>query len=132
MESAGITGRPLPVRFAEKPIWNRFPLLATIRLYLIGACRPIPPAIFSRSTPLFSPEDLVVILSNEPYVDGEPQWRNWVLERRHDGVILVRVPSNRSRGGEPLPDAVFSFRDGDPQYGLWSQRAAERSGKPAS
>ena len=47
------------------------------------------------------------------------------LERRADGTVLVRVPS-RSRGGETTPDAVFAFRQGDPQYSYWEQRLRER------
>jgi len=57
-------------------------------------------------------------------------WHAWILERRTaDGAILVRVPSLRAdAAGEALPDAVFSFRDGDPQYSLWAERFAERHG----
>jgi hypothetical protein len=40
------------------------------------------------------------------------------VERRDDGAILVRVPS-RNIGATPLPDAVFSFRAGDPQFAFW-------------
>ena len=46
---------------------------------------------------------------------------HWKIERRADGVIVVRVPSE-IRNGEALPDAVFSFRSGDPQYKLWEER----------
>ena len=46
-----------------------------------------------------------------------PAWR---VERRADGVIIVRVPSRR-RNGHLLPDAVFSFRAGDPQFAKWDQ-----------
>ena len=46
---------------------------------------------------------------------------SWKIERRHDGVILVRVPSE-NRNGQTLPDAVFSFRAGDPQYKVWEER----------
>jgi hypothetical protein len=44
----------------------------------------------------------------------------WVLEARADGVILVRIPSRP--GPNRLPDAVFTFRPGDPQYRRWEQR----------
>ena len=47
------------------------------------------------------------------------------IERRRDGAIVVRVKSEgpeRSR----LPDAVFSFRCGDPQYAYWLRRLGER------
>lgn len=73
-----------------------------------------------------------MILPNDNCSDAEPDWQNWVLERRNDGVILVRVPSQRRHdAAESLPDAVFSFRDGDPQYCIWSQRVAERELKRA-
>lgn len=43
------------------------------------------------------------------------------IERRSDDSLVVRV---RSEGPEVsrLPDAVFSFRCGDPQYGYWLSR----------
>ena len=41
------------------------------------------------------------------------------VERHGDGTILVRVHSN-DRSGRVLPDAVFTFRLGDPQYGYWA------------
>ena len=43
------------------------------------------------------------------------------IEKRGDGTIVVRV---RSDGPEEsrLPDAVFSFRSGDPQYAYWLSR----------
>ncbi len=40
------------------------------------------------------------------------------VERRDDGAILVRVHSANTMG-ERLPDAVFTFRRGDPQYEYW-------------
>lgn len=49
----------------------------------------------------------------------------WQIERRSDGAVLVRVPS-REREGRRLPDAVFAFRSGDPQYGYWEQRLREQ------
>ena len=45
------------------------------------------------------------------------------VERYGDGTLLVRVHSN-DRSGRTLPDAVFTFRLGDPQYGYWAARAA--------
>jgi hypothetical protein len=47
------------------------------------------------------------------------------LERRGDGAVLVRVPSGE-RGGQRAPDAVFAFRQGDPQYSYWDARLRER------
>ena len=55
-------------------------------------------------------------------LDDNSHWQQWILERRHDGAILVRVPSPADR----LPDAVFAFRDGDPQYAVWAERLAAR------
>jgi hypothetical protein len=51
------------------------------------------------------------------------------LERRGEHVVLVRVRS-RAVGGRRLPDAVFTFRAGDPQYAFWAAqlRARESSG----
>ncbi len=43
------------------------------------------------------------------------------VERRPDGAIVVRVPST-GQFGEQLPDAVFSFRIGEPQYGRWARQ----------
>ena len=43
------------------------------------------------------------------------------IEKRSDQSLVVRV---RSEGpeGRRLPDAVFSFRCGDPQYSYWLGR----------
>jgi hypothetical protein len=49
-----------------------------------------------------------------------------MIERRGDGAILVRVAS-RERNGQRLPDAVFAFRSGDPQYHFWEQQFALRA-----
>ncbi|MFM8284002.1 MAG: hypothetical protein ACKOCW_10660 [Planctomycetaceae bacterium] len=43
------------------------------------------------------------------------------VERRGDAIV-VRVRSE-GRGEDRLPDAVFSFRCGDPQYAYWESRA---------
>jgi len=43
------------------------------------------------------------------------------VERRNDGTVLVRVHSS-TRQGRQLPDAVFAFRPGDPQYDYWASR----------
>ena len=50
---------------------------------------------------------------------------SWDVERRDDDTVLVRVHSN-SRQGRPLPDAVFSFRYGDPQYDYWAGQLLDR------
>ncbi|MEI6036668.1 MAG: hypothetical protein WCQ91_01935 [Planctomycetota bacterium] len=43
------------------------------------------------------------------------------IERRHDGAIIVRVRSV-DLCGNPLSDAVFAFRCGDPQHAYWLSR----------
>jgi hypothetical protein len=53
---------------------------------------------------------------------------DWVLERRSDGAVLVRVPS-LFRGEKALPEAVFSFRLGDPQFAYWEGELLRRSGR---
>ena len=52
---------------------------------------------------------------------SDPALLAFRVERRADGAIIVRVPST-GQYGEPLPDAVFSFRIGEPQYGLWARQ----------
>jgi hypothetical protein len=46
---------------------------------------------------------------------------SWEVQRRNDGAVLVRVHSC-DRHGRKLPDAVFSFRLGDPQYDYWERQ----------
>jgi hypothetical protein len=53
------------------------------------------------------------------------------LEQRSDGAVLVRVRS-AGTGKDRLPDAVFAFRCGDPQYAYWLARLtgqARRGGR---
>ena len=47
------------------------------------------------------------------------------IERRVDGAVLVRVHS-RVVDGRALPDAVFAFRAGDPQYSYWDAQLRSR------
>lgn len=54
-----------------------------------------------------------------------PQYDHWIIERRHDGALLVRVPS-RDEEGQPLPEAVFAFQPGNPQYSFWEQQLRGR------
>ncbi|MGD0383123.1 MAG: hypothetical protein ABSA77_06340 [Thermoguttaceae bacterium] len=49
----------------------------------------------------------------------EPE--SWDVDRRQDGAVLVRVHSS-DRNGQRLPDAVFTFRLGDPQYNYWEEK----------
>jgi hypothetical protein len=50
---------------------------------------------------------------------------SWEVERRDDGAVVVRVRS-RQVDGEPLPDAIFAFRAGEPQYHYWQQILLDR------
>jgi hypothetical protein len=52
------------------------------------------------------------------------------VERRSDGVVLVRVHSS-ARNGQRLPDAVFTFRQGDPQYEYWNGISLQKEAKAA-
>jgi len=54
---------------------------------------------------------------------------SYSLERRGDGAVIVRVAS-RDRGPETLPEAVFTFRFGDPQYQYWEQVLLDRQSEP--
>lgn len=47
---------------------------------------------------------------------------------RPDGVVLVRVPPSNPSLADATPDAVFSFRPGDPQYGYWRARGELQNG----
>jgi hypothetical protein len=47
------------------------------------------------------------------------------VQRRNDGAVLVRVHSC-DRQGRQLPDAVFAFRLGDPQYDYWEAQLLRR------
>jgi hypothetical protein len=49
------------------------------------------------------------------------QFDSWDVQRRDDGAVLVRVHSC-DRHGRQLPDAVFAFRLGDPQYDYWEKQ----------
>ena len=54
---------------------------------------------------------------------------SWDVERRSDGEVLVRVHSS-DREGRELPDAVFTFRLGDPQYTYWQQQLDNHDVQP--
>ena len=49
------------------------------------------------------------------------------IEKRADGAVVVRVQSEGPEGSR-LPDAVFSFRCGDPQYSYWLARLKTADG----
>jgi hypothetical protein len=44
------------------------------------------------------------------------------VQRRPDGAVVVRVVSPRREHKPPLPDAVFCFQIGDPQYDYWASK----------
>ncbi|HEY4760022.1 MAG TPA: hypothetical protein VIH42_05520 [Thermoguttaceae bacterium] len=50
----------------------------------------------------------------------------WDVEPRRDGAVLVRVHST-DRNGRRLPDAVFTFQLGDPQYSFWQEKLLNRN-----
>ena len=60
---------------------------------------------------------------------GAMDQATWLVERRAEDCLIVRVRS-RAGAGYDVPDAVFSFRAGDPQYCKWEQHLLdqERSG----
>jgi len=49
-----------------------------------------------------------------------------LIESRSEGLLIVRVRS-RQNTDNPLPDAVFSFRPGDPQYQQWERRMTRQT-----
>jgi hypothetical protein len=53
---------------------------------------------------------------------------SWDVERRDDDTVLVRVHSS-IRQGRQLPDAVFSFRSGEPQYEYWAGQLLQIAGE---
>ena len=57
----------------------------------------------------------------------EPTIHSFIIQRRGDGALVVRVPS-RANGANRLPDAIFSFRAGDPQYSYWEQEYSRQQG----
>jgi hypothetical protein len=52
----------------------------------------------------------------------------WEIECRADGSLLVYVHSS-DVDGTPLPDAVFTFVPGDPQYGRWVEEFQRQLGR---
>lgn len=83
------------------------------------ARRP-PPAYTVFSLPILPP---VACCMFRPEVEFD--YASWIVARRADGALLVRVPSVPV-SALPLPDAVFTFRNGDPQFDHWEQVFRER------
>jgi hypothetical protein len=48
--------------------------------------------------------------------------QEYQIQRRADGAVIVRVKSQSDGKKSALPDAVFCFRLGDPQYDFWSRK----------
>ncbi len=62
-----------------------------------------------------------------PTISLSADYSSWKLERRSDGAVLVRVPPRvQLHGSLPVPDAVFTFREGDPQYDFWDLQLRQR------
>jgi hypothetical protein len=57
-------------------------------------------------------------------ISGIPENRISV-QKRSDGSIVVRIQSAGDERNR-LPDAVFSFRCGDPQYDYWLRRLKQQ------
>ena len=55
----------------------------------------------------------------------------YFIELQKGNTLLVRVPSKPFQG-VTLPDAVFTFRVGDPQYETWAIRYREQQNHTAS
>jgi hypothetical protein len=58
-------------------------------------------------------------------VISRPALDAWDVQAGGAGSVLVRVHSTPWQGRQ-LPDAVFTFRPGDPQYEYWQQQLVER------
>jgi hypothetical protein len=83
-------------------------------------CRRLPrnkPSWVCRRRRRFNPA-----LRTEPTLHNLPVLD---VERRQDGAVLVRVRS-RQVNGRALPDAVFAFRLGDPQFSFWEEQLRKR------
>jgi hypothetical protein len=60
-------------------------------------------------------------LSFASTVVSRPTLDGWEVQAGGDEAVLVRVHSTPWQGRQ-LPDAVFTFRPGDPQYEYWRQQ----------
>lgn len=49
----------------------------------------------------------------------------YFIELQKGNTLLVRMPSKPFQGKQ-LPDAVFTFRVGDPQYEIWADRYTQQ------
>ena len=49
------------------------------------------------------------------------EYDSFSVERGTEGAVLVRVRSS-DPARQQLPDAVFTFRPGDPQYRSWAKQ----------
>ncbi len=69
--------------------------------------------------------------SDQSNVSGTSTPPSCEIQRRLDGAVLVRVRS-REINGRTLPDAVFAFRAGDPQFGFWDEQLRRREPLPST
>ncbi|MGC4003445.1 MAG: hypothetical protein QM811_10045 [Pirellulales bacterium] len=53
----------------------------------------------------------------------------FVIQRRADGAMIVRVVSSRTDRQPSLPDAVFCFPIGDPQHDHWAKKFKAAQGE---
>ncbi len=67
------------------------------------------------------------MMTLDSWCDGN----SWQIERRADGIYLVRVHS-KGYQGQVLPDAVFTFRPGDPQYSFWEAKYQQQNHRKAA
>lgn len=98
-----------------KSTWNRTPRFGTITYLAVGRGEPGVLCGSCTMAPTSQPPDRSTV----------PDPHSCHIERRADGAVLVRVRS-RVVEGRSLPDAVFAFRAGDPQYGYWVEQLRAR------
>jgi hypothetical protein len=60
-------------------------------------------------------------MKTEPNLNFPP----YVIERPNHSVLIVRMISQPYQG-RALPDALFTFRIGEPQFEIWERRYFEQ------
>jgi hypothetical protein len=86
------------------------------------AIRPVHPPAAVKLPPHPIPEPAMHVLTSAATPDPLSQHLDVRVDRRADGAIVGRVPST-GQFGQVLPDAVFAFRSGEPQYSKWARVA---------
>jgi hypothetical protein len=74
------------------------------------------PSISNIATP-----DYATSCQTNPRAEPAMTISRCTIEMSRNHSLRVRIPSKPFRG-VPLPEAVFTFRVGDPQYEYWRQR----------